>query len=383
MKEASARLSGTLVLVSVLLLLPYLIPVGLSQNYDQSYQLLDHPDGSTHYRLNVDVSESLYAYYTDKTHSLYTDSDFAKFVTSFALKPIADSLWQIYTDDEDFANGALMIVHQISYAETTPPEYPVETIVNNKGDCDLFSYIAASIMRAGGIDVVLLLYRNEAHMNIGVALSHTPQDARGQIYYVLNNNVRYYVAECTGGQWETGWRVGENPPELVQALDNVEVITLQNMEQWAPGQVSASYETLASSAISLTASATFLIQGSVITLTGQLSPSLQNRTVTIYVKIDTSPWTVLGTTQTDSNGRFTYAWSADSAGTCYVRANWSGDDIYSNADSPIQTVTVLSTFLVALLAVFLVLVAVGVVDFVMSRHAQPSIEEPLPPEIPS
>jgi hypothetical protein len=83
------------------------------------------------------------------------------------LKPVADSLSELYTDDEDFANGALMIVHQIPYEETTPAKYPLETMADDKGDCDLFACIAASIMKAGGLNVVLLHYKEEEHMNLG------------------------------------------------------------------------------------------------------------------------------------------------------------------------------------------------------------------------
>ena len=267
----------TFLLLIVLFTISHLLPQGFSQNHSQSYQLLDKPDGSTYYRLNVTVQQSLYEYYTEKSHSLNSHSDFAKFVTPYALKPIADCLLEIYTDDEDFINGVLMIVHQIPYNET-PAKYPVETIVENKGDCDLFSYVAASIVKAHGLDVVLLYYESQAHMNIGVSLSHVPHDAREQVYYVTYNNIRYYVAEATGGDLQNGWRVGECPDKLKNAP--AQVITLENCEQSTYGQVSASYKTLASSTISLIISPTNLIQGGTVTLSGQLSPPLQNRTVT-------------------------------------------------------------------------------------------------------
>jgi hypothetical protein len=383
MKRAKTRLARALFIAIGLLALFYLLPHCLSENYSQSYQLLNHPDGSTYHRLNVTVPQSLYEYYNGKSHSLYSNNDFAKFVTPYALQPIADSLWQIYTDEEDFANGALMIVHQITYEETLSPKYPVETIVEGKGDCDLFSYIAASIIKAGGLDVVLLYYENEAHMNIGVSLSHEPLDAREQFYYVTYNSIRYYVAECTGGNWQIGWRVGECPDDLRQALQTVQVVTLENCEQWSPGQVSASYKALASSTISVTVSPTYVIQGGTITISGQLSPSLQNRTITIYIKANNSPWSVLGTATTDSGGRFTYACIAETAGICYIRAIWSGDDDYAGADSPVQTVTILSLFFISLLAITFVLVCVGVAVFLMSRRGQPGIQEPQPPQIPA
>ncbi|UCD40072.1 MAG: hypothetical protein JSV87_00545, partial [Candidatus Bathyarchaeota archaeon] len=88
-------------------------------NYTYSYWLLGSPNGSSRYRLTVSVTPSLYEYYRSEDHNL--DSlDFAKFVTPYALEPIAASLWEIYTDEEEFANGVLMITHQIPYEESTP-----------------------------------------------------------------------------------------------------------------------------------------------------------------------------------------------------------------------------------------------------------------------
>lgn len=276
--------------LSILLIIYCLIPYCYAETCNCSYEILDHPDGSTHYRLNVVVQRSLYDYYLEKSHTLNSNNDFAKFVTPYALKPIADKLREIYTGDEDFANAVLMIVHQIPYEVTVPPKYPVETLIENKGDCDIFSYVAASILKAGGLDVVLLYYESQSHMNIAVSLSHTPHDARGQVYYVTVDGTQYYMAELTGGDWENGWRVGECPDSLKNAP--VQIITLENSEQSTFGQVSASYQTLASSSISLAISPTFLIQGSVVTITGQLSPALQNETIIIYIRTNTLPWRV-------------------------------------------------------------------------------------------
>jgi len=376
----NAKLSRMFIVIIVLLMFSYLCPYCLSENHRQSYQLLDSLNGSVHYRLNVVVSQSLYEYYYEKSHVLSSNGDFANFVTPHALEPIADSLWEIYADDEDFANGVLMIVHQIPYNEVLPVKYPVETIVENEGDCDLFSYIAVSIMKAGGLDVVLLYYEGEAHMNIGVHLSHVPDDVRDQAYYVTNNDVRYYVAECTGNDWKNGWRVGECPDDLKHV--SAEVITLENCEEWAPGQVSASYETLESSRVSLTISPTYVVQGSTITISGQLSPTLQNKTVTIYVKMNNFPWTVLDIVKTNSDANFVCVWNPEGAGIHYIRASWSGDNDYAGADSPLRNVVVLSLFFILLLAMTVILACVGIVIFVMSRRSQQEVQQPQPPEIP-
>jgi hypothetical protein len=263
------------------------------------------------------------------------------------------------------------------------PKYPVETLVENTGDCDIFSYVAASILKAGGLNVVLLYYESQpqSHMNIAISLSHTPHDARGQAYYVTVGGTPYYMAETTGGDWENGWRVGECPDTLknVQA----QIITLENSEQSTFGQVSASYQTLESSAISLTVSQAFLIQGSVVTIAGQLSPALPNETIIIYIRMNNSPWAVLDEVNTTSGGNYAFAWSAEASGICYIRASWSGNDEYSAADSQIQTVTVLSTFFIAILGITVVLACVGIVVFLLSRQSRSAVQEVQPPEMPS
>ena len=167
--SSSARHQKILVASLFISLLLLLSNSCLAAPYKYSYELLDRPGGDTTYRLTVSVTETLYEYYNSQDHNLYS-YDFSKFVTPDALKPIADDLWTIYSNPEDFANGVLMILHQIPYLESDPQKYPVETIVENEGDCDLFSILAASIMKAGGLDIVLLLLEQHDHMLVGVHL---------------------------------------------------------------------------------------------------------------------------------------------------------------------------------------------------------------------
>ena len=374
------QLAGAIVVLTVFVMLFCLFPEGSSANYAVTYQLLDRVGGSTHYRLNVAVSDSLYQYYVDKDHKIITENDFPKFVTPYTFKPVSDCLRQLYDDDEAFVNGVLMIVHQITYETTRPPKYPVETIAAGDGDCDLFSYVAASMIKAGGLDAVLFYYKSESHMNVGVNLSQDPVEARSGVEYVMHNSKKFYVAECTGEDWQNGWRAGECPDNLKQA--SLQVITLEGSESSAPGQVSASYNTLHPSILSFDSSTSYLIQGGTVTFSGQLSPGMPSVNVTIYIKINGLPWSELVTTQTDSSGQFGYVWNAATAGICSVRASWSGDESYASADSPVHTITVLSLFFVSLLSVTIVLVCIGVSIFLLSRRANQASSEPEPPEIP-
>jgi len=204
------------------------------------FQLSNPYDGNFSYTLSVIVPQSLNKYYQNLSHICWFDYNYARFVTPYALQPIADCLRQVYTDDEMFTNQVLTLVHQIPYEITAPVYYPVETLTINKGDCDLFSLTAASILKAGGIDVVLLRYLNESHMNIGVHLNQTPHNTRTPVFSVKYENTSYYVAECTSTNWQNSWRVGECPINLQNA--SVVIINTTHHEQETPGQVIANIE---------------------------------------------------------------------------------------------------------------------------------------------
>jgi len=347
-------------------------------DFAYSYWVLDHPDSSNRYELNVSVSSSLYDYFVGKDHDLRSNYDFGKFVTPYALKPIADSLWTVYGDDEDFANSVLVIVHQVPYVASAPQKFPVETLAENVGDCDLFSFVAASVMMAGGLDVVLLYYESEEHMNVGVSLSHQPDDARSSVAYFSFRGERYYVAETTGGNWETGWRVGELPDSLRGV--SAQVVTLEDAEQVSPGQVSASFGALTgSSVISLSLSSGFLVEGSSVRVSGSVSPVSSGGVVTIYVKSGSSnsSWTVLSTVSSDSGGRYSYEWRPASSGLYFVRASWSGDVDHAAADSNVGSVRVVSSSLIFLGIVGVVLVAVAVAVYAVSRRVGRINEYPI------
>jgi hypothetical protein len=331
---------------------------------------LDNPDGSRTYTLTVSVTDALYQYYVSKDHNLY-NYDFSKFVTPYSLQPIADDLWDIYSTEEEFANGVLMILHQIPYVESTPQQYPVETLVENEGDCDLFSITAASIMDAGGLDVVLLLLEEHEHMIVGVHLPTPPEYARSSLYYYTHEGRRYYVAETTGGQWRTGWRVGECSESLQSAT--AKIIDVRNEEQTAPGQVSSSYHSPEPTTISMALSTNFVMSHSNVEITGSIAPSLSGKNVTLYVSSMGSNVNALTTVETDGGGQYSHIWQNPSWGVYEVRANWAGDEDYNGADSSIYRLVVMPTeFLLMGIAVIVCIVIL----VVLMRATRKKPEEP-------
>lgn len=359
MSSPSGRQKILSITFFTLLILLFSTGCSAATNHDYTYELLDGPGGSATYRLRVSVSEELYENYSKRDHTLY-HYDFSRFVTPDTLKPIAEDLRSIYKSDEDFANGVLTLVHQIPYVESDPQKYPVETIVDNKGDCDLFSTTAASIMKAGGLDVVLLLLEGYDHMFLGVNLPDSPKDARSTVHFYRHQEKKYYVAETTGGKWETGWRVGECPEKLQRAL--AKVIPLGNYEKEAPGQVSSSYSIPDSSELQISLSTSFAVEQNDIEISGTLSPSLAGENVTLYFSALGSPVTLLATVVTDSEGGYSHVWHSPSSGLYSIIAKWSGDDDYSSAASSsfrliiIPSELLLIGIIIILLVVLLILI---------------------------
>jgi hypothetical protein len=358
------RVCRVVSLVVITVFIFSLAPLGLTEaqtaDYTVSFLLYNHPDGGLTYELNVTIPQAIDQYYTLQSHRLNANVDFPKFVTPNTLKPIADKLWQIYNNTEDFTNGVLMLVHQITYQEVIPGEYPVETLVNGYGDCDLFAYIAASILQAGGIPTVLLYYKAQEHMEIGVDISNVPVDARVGTFHVDYAGVSYYIGECTGSGWRTGWRIGETPSQY-QNISS-QIITLDGMAQTSIGQVSASLRQLDASSLSLEIFPPIMLENSNVTVSGQVQPEVANENVTLQTKAG-SGWTTIGTVATQSDGRFMYNWAPATDGVVAVQAVWQGNHQYNGAASAQTNVVVVPFYLVLLIVALVLTVALFVFVF--------------------
>ncbi len=348
MKSSYVKALSLMAIIAVCLsVVPFGRTQAETQNYTASFLLLNRSEGDKTYELNITIPQTLYQYYVMQNHALYSNDDFPKFVTPYALKPIANRLWQIYNNTEDFTNGVLELVHQIAYKEIIPGKYPVETLVGGNGDCDLFATIAASILEAAGIPTVLLYYREQQHMEIGVDLGSAPTEARVDTFSVNVQNVSYCIGECTGGKWREGWRIGETPIEYQNVT--AEIITLGSMEQTSIGQVGASLRELDPSTLSLQASSTLLLEDSNVTLSGQILPQTPNENVTLRAQMNNGGWTTIGTVLTQSDGRFNYSWMPPAGGIIAVQASWVGNRQFNGATSNQMNVIIVPILVVVLL----------------------------------
>jgi hypothetical protein len=316
----------------------------LTSNCDRTYSFyVQYGDYRFNHKAYTSVTPSSYDYYHSKSHFTNGDSDYSSFVTPSAFKSIAESIQNVTRDmpnsEEQFANAVLMLVRQVSYVKSNV-KYPVEALVDNSGDCDVLSLLAASIMKAGGLEVVLLYYKglSPSHMNIGVYLPYKPvyrtwwTAPTGYDYY----NKTYWMAECTP---RGEWKVGDRPELLVNS--EPQIISLENCEKSSPAHVSSSLDSpLILSSISITLSSensSAEENGHIFTISGSISPRDSGKSILMYVNHDGASCDTFRT-MTDDLGNYSLTWNCTSTGTYYFKTSLSGSSNYASADS--ETITV-------------------------------------------
>jgi predicted transglutaminase-like cysteine proteinase len=180
----------------------------ISRSYEWRY-------GGRLWTLTLDVPEALYDYYKERARP--PTKDYSVYVTH----PGDDSYLQLLAtemeraaairelDELETVNLAVSFVQSLPYTSdsvTTPydeyPRYPVETLVDNGGDCEDTSILLAALLDEMGYDVVLLSPPD--HMGVGVLGSEMVSGA-----YWEHRGGRYFYVETTG----EGWGFGEIPEE--------------------------------------------------------------------------------------------------------------------------------------------------------------------------
>jgi hypothetical protein len=344
MKKRFFTVSLLLTIFGLLLLSPLMEVFGAdtqsASNYDRTYTFnVQYGYCRFSHKLYTSMPPSLYDYYHGESHIIRSDNDYAKFVTPGVFKSIAENIQNVTGglpySEEQFANAVLILARQVPYVKSDV-KYPVETLLDNSGDCDVLSLLAASILKAGGLDVVLLYYKgiSPSHMNIGVYLPYEPVYrtwwlAPAGFEY---NNKTYWIAECTSlGEWKVGDR-----PDLLAGI-KPEIIPLENCEAASPAHVASSLAgSLEPSAISIAMSsenASAGESGRTFTVSGSTSPAYVGTSVVMYVRQEEYSSSTFRTVSTDEFGNYSFSWNFTSTGAYYIRASLSGFGNYSSSDS--------------------------------------------------
>lgn len=140
--------------------------------------------------IQINIHEDWYDYYKNKPRQQHGKTYATK--NDMTIQSLAKSLKN---------NGAgidttISFIQSLNYVLDSNtgydeyPKYPIETIVDQTGDCEDTSYLAAAILEASGYDTILLLL--PGHMAVGVNINEEIEKPA----YNLNGK-KYYYLETT------------------------------------------------------------------------------------------------------------------------------------------------------------------------------------------
>jgi len=207
-------------LLSLLLLLSVpLVTTGQGASTEQSYTWhyaertwnLTHRFSTEHYRFFRTLPRILdYTKYTDYVNDPRDDDQLQSLID--ALERLAA---EAGLDAWEKLNLVIAFVQSIPYVSESCeyPRYPLETLVERKGDCEDAAILAAALLRQMRFDVVLLAFLEENHMALGVRL--IPPVPVEYSPYAWNGGTYYYLEPTT-----VGWEIGEIP-DLYRSLPTV------------------------------------------------------------------------------------------------------------------------------------------------------------------
>jgi len=178
------------------------------------------------YELNIIVPEPMYEYYSSKAR--YVTSDYRGYI----MHPYDDAYLEVLVKEfdkiatfneltaEEEYELVISFVQNLHYItdDTTGfdeyPKFPVESLVDEGGDCEDTSILLSHLLEAMDINTALLTL--PGHMAVGVELNATG------VHWELENHTYYYL-ETTVPNWEIGSIPIEHVGKQV-TIDSVDAI---------------------------------------------------------------------------------------------------------------------------------------------------------------
>ncbi|MGA3289615.1 MAG: hypothetical protein ABSD42_05200 [Candidatus Bathyarchaeia archaeon] len=213
-------------IVSLPIICPFQVATAQSPNQSQYYNTEFAWDyGGLHWDWNMSIPVTLDNAYTaipDSVRTQYGLADFGFFTTTQDnyMQTLADKLndtaTQLEYSSSDEVNFVLAFVQSIPYKLDNAstgfqdyPRFPVETLVDNVGDCKSHSILFATLMLILGYGTVFI--NPPDHLAVGVLGNNIPGT------YWTYNDQTYYYCETTG----IGFTIGELPQQFNGQTANV------------------------------------------------------------------------------------------------------------------------------------------------------------------
>lgn len=169
--------------------------------------------GEKEWTWDIKIPQALYDYYQQlprpptKNYSIYVTHPMDDIYLDALVERINNASQQAGYSKFQTVIFAIAFVQSLTYTAdsvTTPydeyPRYPIETLVDNGGDCEDTSILMASLLNSMGYGVVLILLPD--HTAVGLLGGEGMYGT-----YWKYNGEKYYYLETTG----LGWEVGEIP----------------------------------------------------------------------------------------------------------------------------------------------------------------------------
>ena len=189
----------------------------------------------TDWRWNVGFPTAGYDYYKSKSHS--RENNYAEYALSSYDRTILQQIVQKFKDggnqkgytQNDNVLNIVSFVQSLPYTSdrvTTGydeyPRYPLETLIDDGGDCEDTAILTVALLHEMGYGVVLI--HLPGHMAVGIKGS---DNLRGTSYEFQGE--KYYYLETTG----KGWGIGDIPDQyknLEAEIVPLVQVPLMNME---------------------------------------------------------------------------------------------------------------------------------------------------------
>ncbi len=170
------------------------------QYYTRSYHWTYGRHSPTY---TIQIPKPLYEYYQQQPH----DRIYAKYAISERDRKVLDRVILDFKENTDSKTEAAYNV--VAFVQSLPyfkddistgydeyPRYPIETLVDNGGDCEDTAILTAALLKEMNYDVILI--SPPGHMAVGITCSN----CKGTSY--TYNDKKYYYLETTGNNWKVG-----------------------------------------------------------------------------------------------------------------------------------------------------------------------------------